>query len=409
MKKYLFLQLKRAGGIFPFVLGVTLVLLLGVSVVLGAMLQSNEEREDNKKINIGVSGDLDNDFLKLGLGAFQAFDDTKYTLELIQYSEEEAERALERGEVLAYIVIPDEFMENALGGEIEPVRFVTTAAANDIVTMLKNEILSVVTDMVVAAQQGSYGLYDVVLDKTGDHSLAGKTDDEAAIGYFELIINRNDLLKVEEVGVGANLTTSNYYICSMLIFFLLLMGLPYAALYCRRDNSLIALLSSKGVSCFKIQLAEYLCHLASLLVLLILILGGISVADGVFALGIFKGTTGCPFIHILPTLIMISAFNIMVFELASNLVAGVLCHFFASLSLCYISGCFYPIHAFPKVVQDISSVLPTGLAREQIASFFTGKGAFLPTLAVLLYAVLFFVVAAIFKRIKVMRHTGGVS
>ncbi len=406
MKKYLLLQLKRAGGIFPFVLAVTLVLLLGVSVVLGAMLKGNEDKAENTKFKIGVSGDLENEFLRLGLGAFQAFDDTKYAIELVQYSEKEAQQALKNAEISAYIVIPDEFMENALMGEIEPVRFVTTAAANDIITMFKNEVLSVVTDMVVAAQQGSYGLYNIVRDKTEDGDLASETNDASAIGYFELIINRNDLLKVEEVGIGANLTTANYYICSMLIFFLLLMGLPYAALYCRRDNSLIALLSSKGTSCLKIQLAEYLSHLASLLVLLILILGGISVADGVFSLGIFEGTSGSPLIHVLPTLIMISCFNILVFELSSNLVSGVLFHFFASLSLCYISGCFYPIHAFPKAVQDISAVLPIGIAREQIASFFTGKDALLPTLAVLLYAVLFFVVAVVFKRLKVMRHGG---
>ena len=189
----------------------------------------------------------------------------------------------------------------------------------------------------------------------------------------------------------------------------MLMGLPYAVLYCRRDNSLTALLSSRGVSCFKILLSEYISHLASLACLLAVIFGAVAVADGLLGLEFFKNTEGCPFLYVMPAVIMLSAFYLMIFELSSGVISGVLTHFFLSLSLCYISGCFYPIHSFPAAVQKLSALLPTGLAREQLAGFFTGESGIAPTLFVLLYAAAFFAVTLLAKRIRLMSRTGGVA
>ena len=246
MKKYFKLQLKRAAGLFPYVVVITVVLLLGVSLALGGILAQNDNKTENKRVNIGVTGDMDNSMLQLGLGAFKAIDDSKYSLELVEYEEKAAATALKKGEIAAYIVIPEDFVEKAFRGEVEVIRFVTTAETNDIVTMFKNEILGVITDMVIDCQKGTYGIGQALYDN-GYSDIAWDTENDISMDYFELVLSRNELIKVEELGVGNSLNTTNYYVSSILILFIMLMGLPYAALYCKRDNSLALLLSSKGI------------------------------------------------------------------------------------------------------------------------------------------------------------------
>lgn len=405
MKKYLHLQLKRAGRLFPFVLAVTLALLGSVVFILGAILSAEGGKEENTKAVVGVAGDMENSFLKLGLGAMQTFDDTRYSMELKPFEEKAAAAALKNGTISAYIVIPEDFIEKAFSGDIEPIRFVTTAHTSDVVTMLKNEILTVITDMVVASQKGTYGTDDLM--ESCGNSAAGEDMDRISLDYFELIVNRNDMLTVEEVGVKAQLSTTNYYICSMFIFFFMLLGLPFASIYCRGENTLCLLLRAKGVSVFKLKLAEYLSHLASLVAITFILLGGAALADIFLKADLLGSLEFCPFIYLLPTLMMLAAFNLLLFELASNIINGVLIHFFTALSISYISGCFFPIHTFPKAVQALSSFLPVGVAREHLSGLFTGEGSLTALLTTLGYAILFFLVSLGVRQYKLSR--GGTA
>ena len=403
MRKYLYLQLKRAAKLFPFVLAVTLVLALGTLIIFNSLVLADKNKEENTMAILGIAGDMDNSFLKIGLGALQAFDDTKYSIEIKELDEEAAEAALKRGELSAYIVIPEEFMEKALMGKLDPMRFVTTAHTGDVVTMLKNELLTVITNMVITSQQGTFGTEDL----KNDNNISSNSNDMEAISleYFGQILNRNDMLTVEELGVGDSLNLTDYYVCSLLIFFIMLLGLPFAALYCRGDTTLTALLSAKGISPLKTLFAEYLSHLISLLSVVTVILGGAAIADKALGLGVFGG--GNPFLYILPTVILVAAFNIMIFELSGSLIGGMLLHFFASLSLCYISGCFFPLYSFPEAVQSIAEYLPTTLARVHLSGYFLGGGNIEESLPLFGFAALFFVVALIAKRFKLSR--GGTA
>lgn len=404
MKKYLYLQLKRAAKFFPFVLAVTLVLLFGTLVIFNSLVLTDQNKEENTMAILGISGDTDDSFLKMGLGALQAFDDTKYSIEIRNLEEDEAAAALKKGELSAYIVVPEKFMEKALRGELDPMRFVTTAHTGDVVTMLKNELLTVITNMVITSQQGTFGTEDM---KTDNNISTGNNDMEAiSLEYFGQILNRNDMLSVEELGVGDSLNLTDYYICSLLIFFVMLLGLPFAALYCKGDNTLTALLSAKGVSSLKILFAEYLSHLISLLAIVTVILGGAAIADKALGLGALP-LGGCPFLYVLPTVILVAAFNIMIFELSGNLIGGMLLHFFASLSICYISGCFFPLYSFPEAVQSIAGYLPTTFARTHLSGYFLGGGNIEQSLPLFGFAALFFIVALIAKRLKLSR--GGTA
>ena len=94
-------------------------------------------------------------------------------------------------------------------------------------------------------------------------------------------------------------------------------------------------------------------------------------------------------IRIIPVVAMISAFHFLLFEITRDIVTGVLLQFVASVSLTYISGCFYPIYFFPEIVQRISTFLPAGLARSYLSESIVQKPITISFVFILIYFVLF--------------------
>ena len=407
MMKYFNIQLKKAVRFFPYLLLVTVVLFVGLALILGGILSSNSQKLENQTFNIGVSGDTENEFLQMGMAAFQTLDETRFSLAFIEMGESEAQDALASGDISAYIVLPENFVESAIAGKIDPIEFVTTAELSDIKTVFKNEITRAVTGFVVASQKGTYGIHDALSDN-GYRQLANKHLTPVSIEYVDLILKRDKTLTVDELGISSGLTTAEYYICSIAILFIMLAGLPFACICCKKDNALSVLLVSKGTSYFSQLLAEYVAHLLSLIALLAFVFAGIATLPSLMGMELFSVDLLLSlFLHILPTVMMLAAFNVMLFELSSNIISGILSHFFFTLSLCYISGCFYPLYSFPKIVQNVARVLPVDVAREHMATFFTGDSAFTKTAFVLLYGILFLTIAFLGKFLKTIMHTGG--
>ena len=83
--------------------------------------------EDQQLFKIAISGDTDSEYIGLGLTAVQTIDDTRITIEFLELKEEEAKAALKSGNISAYVVLPENFIDNAIAGNVDKIRFVTTA------------------------------------------------------------------------------------------------------------------------------------------------------------------------------------------------------------------------------------------------------------------------------------------
>lgn len=410
MKKYFFLQLKRVLRYFPYILLVSLVLFGAISAGLWSLLSANEDKSENHKIKVGITGSLDDRMIQLGLATFEAFDDTKYTLELLQLEEAQANASLARGDIALYIVVPEDFVRQALHGSIEPIRFVTTTDTTDVVTLFKDEILQMITQIVVSAQKGTYGIGDA-LTAAGRSDLSYEHINKIAVEYVYLALERTEGVVVEELGIRHALTMPQYYVISLGIFFLLLMSLPFAILYCKKNHSLEALLHSKGVSAGSQTGGEFLSLFIGMLGLIGMLMLGIilfiNFSDFSDAINSLSTGGGCPFLALVLPVVMITAFTYMIFELAGNVVGGVLSHFFLTVSLCYLSGCFYPLYAFPEAVQKVAAVLPVCVLREQMAQFFSGHSSLWSTVAVFAYTILFFGIGFMSKKHRLLSRGGG--
>jgi ABC-2 type transport system permease protein len=293
-------------------------------------------------------------------------------------------------------VIPENFVEKALYGDIMPIQFVTTTQSDNVVSLLKTEIAKMITDMVVASQQGAYGVGNALSDSQYPHLADGHME-AISIRYVDLVLRRNQPVQVEELGVAGGLTTVEYYLCSFLVLFIMLMGLPFVFLYCRKDNALCVLLRARGVGAFSQQTAEYLSHFLSLIFMLCVlgIVGALVLFFGKIPLSL--PVSGQFLVGILLVTAMLAAWDMMIFEWFPNIISGLLFHFFSTVFLCYVSGCFYPLYSFPPSIQQVAKRLPVHLARELLGGSFTENFEMIPVAGVFVYFLLFFGAALVAK------------
>ena len=412
MKKYLFLQTKRQLRFFPAILAVTLVMIVGIAMILSTMLSMNDA-EEAAKFKVAITGDTESDYIKLGLTALETLDDTRFTIEFLTLTEDEAHEMLSRGEISAYAVLPEYFIENALAGYIDPIKYVTSAGSGGLTTLFKNEITKLVTDMVIYSEKGSYGIADAIDDNDIGVS-SNKHLNKLSIKYVDLILHRSDVIETKELGISLGLSTAQYYACSILILIVILIGLPFGSVCIKKENSLDRLLVSRGFSSVKQMLSEFTAHLISLS----LIIGSIILTayialpflgdkvDSIVGPDISDAFPQL-LLRMIPVLIMVCAFDILMYELSDNFVSGILIHFFTTISLAYVSGCFYPIYSFPTVIQRLSAVLPTGVAFSFLSGTFTYTTSVLTVVGVLGYTVVFFLLATLMRIRRLNRE--GVS
>lgn len=402
MKKYFYLQLKLAGKLLPAVLAVTLALLLGLGVILSGLLSVLQS--SGTPFTVALSGDTDNEYMQWGLAAIQPSGDSLFSINIVEMPQQQAHSALEKGEISAYVVIPEGFMEKALVGEIDPITYVTSAGLEGVAGQMKREITQIVTKMVVYSQKGAYGLATALRHNTDIEDVYTPMS-VLSLQYTDLILNRAEFYRVEELGVDNGLATRDYYICAGLMILLVLAGLPFGAVYIKKDHALSRLLRCRGYSAGQQLACEYGAHGLAMLTLAGVILAVTGLTAMLFpdsALGNlpdFWRLAG----KILPVVAMLAAFNLLIFNLSDNIVSGLLLHFFAAIGLCYVSGCIYPISAFPVGVQRFAAFLPTAVARQHLAAAFTGDGGNWGGLV--LYTLGFFAIALLLR----VRKTAGIE
>lgn len=400
MGKYFLLQLKSVARFMPFAVCVVLILFGCMSIVFNALMALDEADADTTKIKVGFVGTAGDTYLQWGMAVME-FDSTAMSMEMVAIdSEESALQMLEKGQIAAYIVIPEGFVDNAMQGNMMQLKFVSTTGAAGLVSILKEEITAMVDSMLVQAQSGTYGVGQALRDN-GYWNIAGKHINAMSLEYVDFVFERSRLYQVEPIEINGGIGFDKYMLGGLTVLFLMLTCLTFAPLYVRGDRSLHRVLRSRRVSFAMQTAAEFGAYLLGLFLLL-----------GVMALvlhrsGLLPDTVAWweLLLTAIPTLMMAAAFSYLLFELAENLIGGVLLTFFASFVLCFIGGCMYPAFFFPVTVQKIAAVLPTGIARASLSACFADT-ATVTLLPLLIYAGVFVLLAAVVRNQKLGKVRG---
>lgn len=399
MGKYLRLQCKRMLRFLPGALLVALMLMCSVLLAYQLLAKQNADREENQKFPLAICGDTDHSFLQMGLSALSSFDSSRFAMEVVEMEENQASQALVQGDISAYAVIPDGFMDAALSGQILPIKFYTTAGATGLVSLVKEELSKVISDLLISSQKGVFGMWDAMADN-GLRDHAGGQMDRLALVYVDYIFTRDRIYSLQELGIADDLGLEGYLLCGLGILFLLLVCLPFAPQVIPGDPALGRLLCSKGKPAWQQALCDFLAYAGALLCLLIILLmaAKLYLPETVHITKLF--------LKVVPVLLFAAAFSFMLYSLTRDIISGVMLQFFVAGLLCFVSGCLYPVYFFPVQVQQIAQWLPPGVARTQLASYITGSAPEWTVPVLLSYCAIFTVIGVGARARHVRRVVG---
>lgn len=408
MKKaltYLRLQLKRASRSLPVVLIFSLALSAALGILLTIFVRGYTNTEDKKKMRIGVVGDTEGSYLGFGIVTITNLDITRYSIDFEVLSEEEAKKALRAKDLTAYVVIPENFMTEAAGGNIMKLEYVSASGDSGLMNVFKEEVIGSIVDILNSSQRTIYGLRDA-LAENGVKDTSKRTD-----AYFTTLIDnilqRSNMRKTVECGVSDGLSVQGYYICGIAVMFIAVWGVTCCSHFAKRTNALSRLLASKGCGAAGQVAGEYIAYLLIMLAALAVIIGGCTlitsgITDVVPELrGRGTGAVLIFAVKLIPVAVTLSALQFLLYEAVGGIVSSVLLQFTCALALSYVSGLIYPISFFPKALQKISSFLPTGIAREYASSLLGGKSVSYAMIALAAYFAVFMLLAVLIRRHKI--------
>ena len=104
-----------------------MVLLGSLLAVFGLVIRQDAASDKNQKFPVALVGYTDEPFLQMGLNAVAAFDSTRFSVDIRQMELEDAKKALTAGQIAAYVEIPENFVNEAMVGNILPLKFVPPA------------------------------------------------------------------------------------------------------------------------------------------------------------------------------------------------------------------------------------------------------------------------------------------
>lgn len=364
MGKYFILQLKRVARFLPYGLCVVVVLFGCMSLVYRAMVLSEESENaaENVKLQVAIVGAAGDRYLQWGLAAMQ-FDSSAMSMKLVMMEENTAIEALKTGTITAYVVFPEGFMDSALRGDVQQLRFISTAGTQDLATIIKEEVTAVVDRVLIACESGSYGVGDALTDNDQGDSW-GKHVNGIALEYVDFLFDRSRIYRVESLDQKNHLTIAQYMPGALATVLLMLSCLAFAPLYIRPDQTMARLLRSQRIGITRQVIAELGSYGVGLMALLAVV-AAILAKSGMVAVSGWS-----VFVGMIPSLWMFAALTYLLYSLSDQLIGGVLGAFFVTLALSFVGGCMYPIRMFPDSIQALSAVLPSGIARAHITGCF---------------------------------------
>lgn len=374
-------QIKRIFKILPFVAVFSIIFFTATGLIAKLFLNNinfssfssssitSPQENGSRKISIGIIGNMNEPYMDFGINALQTMDSTKMSIELKLMNEEEAKKALFKGKISAYVIIPEGFIESIeYGRNDKQVIYVTSDGQQGFSDIIKTQIADILSALIVHSQSGIYSMQEELYRKK-DYSRFDELTWDLNIKYVYWVLSRNKFADIKETGVSNGLSLQTYYFCAIVIFFLMILSLAANPFFSNRNTELYKIFYSRGVHPFSTVIAELFSYFIFMEIIFAVILIIMNFALNIDFLKIpqWKYSKNFKelflfFIRSIPTVFMLCTLHFVLYETVDSVVSGILLQFIFSFIICYVSGCFYPIDFFPELIQKISNFIPTGAA-----------------------------------------------
>jgi len=393
-KQYLKIQLKRVGKALPGICLLTVALTVSLLFLLKAMFLIEESKEKKQVVQVGIVGDLSDTYLGIGINVIKNMDDIKELVNMETMTEEEAKEKFDDGEISAYLLVPDGFVDSIMSGENKQITYVTTKSAQGIGSILINELVDSISRMVTLTQNSIYAMQSYMIDYDKTDQLKEATRN-MNIAYIEVVMNRMGVFELQELGVSNAISITGHLFTGVLLLLILLWGINSVSLMVREEHSLLRILHTRGLDAKGQVSAEVLAYAFLQCVTLLCVFACLIVAKTTMGIEIkewdsmgFGGQLGFV-LQLIPVVLLVSALQAFLYELVTNVVTGVLLQFVVAVSMAYVAGCIYPLSFFPEFMQVLGTYSPIGAALSYMQKGLTGQNGVKEFIIIVCYIMLF--------------------
>lgn len=407
-KQYFLTQLKRVIKALPGICLLTVVLTVSLLVLLKAMFFIEEAKEEKQVVQIGIVGDLSDSYLGMGISVIKNMDGVKSMANIDTMTQEEAFEKFATGEISAFLLVPDGFVDSILSGENKQITYITSKETKGLGGILVNELVNSISQMVTMTQSSVYAMqmYLVENEERDVISQATRGMNEVFIGA---VLNRMGIYEIQLLGVSNRISTTGHLFTGILLLLMMLWGIHSVGLMVREEHSLLRILHVKGLKAGKQVLAEVTAYSILQGVSLFCVFGCVILLKHLLSFSIrewdiLEAANKFGFVlSLIPVVWMMSTMQAFLYDMVTNIVNGVLLQFVVTVSMAYISGCIYPLSFFPQVVQRMAAYSPAGVALRYMQRGMTSQSVWKELLLLVLYGMVFMGLQIIRRRSRITR------
>lgn len=381
--QYLYLEMKKTIGMFPRMLLQAILLMAIISVIAFCGIKSMERDPLAVSVDIGVVVREDNTMTRMALGYVENMESVSQICSFTQMSEEEGFAQLERGEVAALVILPEQLVEGIMNGQNPTVDVIFPRNAR-LEAMLFRELTESGAGLLRVAQAQIYGAGDTAVEY-------GLTDHlsvmEAEIDSYNLAFALDRLAMYDEETVSATgrMSVLQYYVAAGAIVFLLLAGMAAYPVMQQEPPAVQRQLMRHGTGMTWQYFCRWLCGFVCMGMFgcsawILYKIAGILAPDAVGTVNaaLISGrnhvSAGVQAVMILLIVITVATFIYMLYSLAGSRTGGIMLIFLCSVLMVYLSGGFIPSVLIPQIMQTVGDKLPTAYLIRAFGGLLAGYG-----------------------------------
>ena len=362
-RAYLIVQIKRLMRVLPVVVLFNFIMMIGICAIF--VLRVGIQEQDERKIGVGIVGNIDNKYMKLGVEMLNNMDSSRVSIKFESMDDSEAKKALREGQIIGYFKIDRDFIDGLENGENRPIVYVSSNGG--LMSELSKELASIFSVLIIDSERVIYAADEYLVDHPVYDRVSANT--EFNMWLIKNVLARGKIYDVENISVMGNISAIDGYVCGIITLFIMLSGVGLSGLLSGDKVSMLRVLKSKGLSYMSSIICELIISTVYVMISMLILIGGFIIVKSflleksLLSIDSFEFVSG-----ILVVSIMFASMHIFIYELIDQRVVAVLIEILLGISLGYIGGCIYPLSVFPDLIQKVAIFLPSGAGMKLLIS-----------------------------------------
>lgn len=342
--------------------------------------------KSQSRIGVGIVGSIENKYMKLGVEMLNNMDASRFSIKFINMDETAAKKSLKAGEIIGYFKIDKDFIEALEKGENRPVEYISSGAG--MISALSKEVASVFSTLLVNSERAIYATDNYLIDHPKVYNRE-RANTELNIELLKNVMSRGKIYDVKSIDTVSGLSDTDNYICGMSVLFMMLTGLGLGGLLCKKNESLLRVLKSRGLSYGDSLIADMIVISLYIILTVLIFTGGMALTSAILPgnrnfVNLFEYCKDIVFLSV-----MFASMHLFIYEIICKRIVAVLTELLLGISLGYIGGCIYPISFFPDIIRKLSIFLPSGAGIQVLSDGMGYSADIFCFIIILVYSILF--------------------